>query len=145
MWVSKKVVKKTDNTEESEVKLEDILRSIRGIIDNNNIFSSSEEIKKDKKYSPEDEQDSILELTSVLEDVEENSLISQKIKEQAKAEVNKLNDALKNGEYVKPSQSLDISLNDLLRPLIKDWLDNNLPKIVENIVASEIKKIIPKN
>ena len=26
----------------------------------------------------------------------------------------------------------------------KDWLDNNLPKIVENIVSNEIKKIIPK-
>ncbi len=137
------MAKKTDNTEESEVKLEDILRSIRGIIDNNNnIFSS--EIKKDNKALLGDEQDNILELTSVLEENTEDCLVSENTKHYTKAEIDKLNGALKSGEYVERSQSLDIIVNDLMRPLIKDWLDNNLPKIVENIVSDEIKKIIPK-
>lgn len=137
------MAKKNDGTDEEEVKLEDILRSIRGIIDNNNnVFSS--EIKKDNKALLRDEHDNILELTSVLQENSEDCLVSENTKHYAKAEVNKLNDALKSGEYVGRSQSLDIIVNDLIRPLIKDWLDNNLPKIVENIVSDEIKKIIPK-
>ncbi len=137
------MAKKNDDTEEGEVKLEDILRSIRGIIDNNNnIFSS--EIKKDNKALLGDEQDNILELTSVLEENTEECLVSENTKHSTKTEINKLNDALKSGEYLERSQSLDILVNDLVRPLIKDWLDNNLPKIVENIVSNEIKKIIPK-
>jgi len=137
------VAKKNDGTDEEEVKLEDILRSIRGIIDNNNnVFSS--EIKKDNKALLRDEHDNILELTSVLQENSEDCLVSENTKHYAKAEVNKLNNALKSGDYVGRSQSLDIIVNDLIRPLIKDWLDNNLPKIVENIVSDEIKKIIPK-
>lgn len=137
------MAKKNDGTDEEEVKLEDILRSIRGIIDNNNnVFSS--EIKKDNKALLRDEHDNILELTSVLQENSEDCLVSENTKHYAKAEVNKLNDALKSGDYVGRSQSLDIIVNDLIRPLIKDWLDNNLPKIVENIVSDEIKKIIPK-
>ena len=137
------MTKKNDDTEEGEVKLEDILKSIRGIIDNNNnIFSS--EIKKDNKALLGDEQDNILELTSVLEENTEECLVSENTKHSTKTEINKLNDALKSREYLERSQSLDILVNDLVRPLIKDWLDNNLPKIVENIVSNEIKKIIPK-
>ncbi len=137
------MTRKTDDPDEGEVKLEDILKSIRGIIDNNNnIFGS--EVKKDNKELLDGEQDSILELTSVLEENIEDCLVSEGTKHCAKAEINKLNSALKNGEYAERSQSLDIIVNDLMRPLIKDWLDNNLPKIVENIVADEIKKIIPK-
>ncbi len=137
------MAKKNDGTDEEEVKLEDILRSIRGIIDNNNnVFSS--EIKKDNKALLRDEHDNILELTSVLQENSEDCLVSENTKHYAKAEVNKLNNALKSGDYVGRSQSLDIIVNDLIRPLIKDWLDNNLPKIVENIVSDEIKKIIPK-
>ena len=137
------MIKKNDSTPEGEVKLEDILRSIRGIIDNdNNVFSS--EVKKGNKSFLEDEHDNVLELTSILKENTENCLVSEDTKHHAKAEINKFNDALKSGEYVERSQSLDIIVNDLMRPLIKDWLDNNLPKIVENIVSNEIKKIIPK-
>ena len=137
------MTKKNDNTQEGEVKLEDILRSIRGIIDkDNNVFSS--EVKKDNKTFLEDEHDNVLELTIILKENAESCLFSEDTKHHAKAEINKFNQALKSGEYVERSQSLDIIVNDLMRPLIKDWLDNNLPKIVENIVSDEIKKIIPK-
>ena len=26
----------------------------------------------------------------------------------------------------------------------KEWLDNNLPKLVEKVIAEELKKLIPK-
>ena len=33
---------------------------------------------------------------------------------------------------------------DMLKPILKDWLDANLPGLVQNIVEKEIKKLIPK-
>ena len=73
------MIKKNDNTPEGEVKLEDILRSIRGIIDNdNNVFSS--EVKKDNKAFLEDEHDNVLELTSILKENAENCLVSEDTK-----------------------------------------------------------------
>ena len=41
--------------------------------------------------------------------------------------------------------SMDDKVNKIMRPLIKDWLDNNLPRIVERIVSEEIKRIVPKS
>jgi cell pole-organizing protein PopZ len=29
--------------------------------------------------------------------------------------------------------------------MLKDWIDNNLPRLVEKIVAEELKKLIQKN
>ena len=32
-------------------------------------------------------------------------------------------------------------LRDLLTPMLKDWLDQNLPAIVERVVEQEVKKL----
>jgi cell pole-organizing protein PopZ len=46
---------------------------------------------------------------------------------------------LKNGNTVE-----DIII-DLLKPQLSDWLNKNLPGIVNNIVQREIKKLIPQD
>ncbi len=33
---------------------------------------------------------------------------------------------------------------DMLKPILKEWLDSNLPNLVQTIVEKEIKKLIPK-
>lgn len=38
-------------------------------------------------------------------------------------------------------KTLENMVADLLRPILKDWLDNNLPAIVERVVQKEIQKI----
>ncbi len=38
-------------------------------------------------------------------------------------------------------KTLENMVADLLRPILKDWLDNNLPGIVERVVQKEIQKI----
>jgi cell pole-organizing protein PopZ len=35
-------------------------------------------------------------------------------------------------------------VRDMLRPMLKDWLDSNLPNIVEAMVAREIERITKK-
>jgi cell pole-organizing protein PopZ len=39
------------------------------------------------------------------------------------------------------SQTLEALVRDLMRPMIKDWLDHNLPPIVERMVEREVKRI----
>ena len=38
-------------------------------------------------------------------------------------------------------QTLEAVVRDLLRPLLKDWLDQNLPSIVEAQVQAEVARI----
>jgi cell pole-organizing protein PopZ len=38
-------------------------------------------------------------------------------------------------------QSMDEFITELLRPSLKDWLDQHLPEIVERIVEQEVKKL----
>ena len=40
--------------------------------------------------------------------------------------------------------SLEGMVRDLLRPALADWLDKNLPPLVERMVASEIARIVGK-
>ena len=40
--------------------------------------------------------------------------------------------------------SLEGMVRDMLRPMLKDWLDSNLPNIVEAMVAREIERITKK-
>lgn len=38
-------------------------------------------------------------------------------------------------------RTLEDVVLDALRPMLKDWLDNNLPPLVESMVAKEIRRI----
>ena len=38
-------------------------------------------------------------------------------------------------------RNLDLLAEDMLRPMLQDWLDNNLPSLVERLVRSEIERI----
>ncbi len=161
--------------EHGDAKLEDILKSIRGIIDNqsqvhprvdksaeiellNKIEGHSmadeaevalelDEISED--YSFEDHEDeSILELTRTLsldaiED--ESSLISDSTKRQTKVEFDRFAKTAQKASYQNKDDSLDGMVNKLMRPLVKEWLDSNLPRIVEKVVAEEIRKMVPKS
>jgi hypothetical protein len=40
--------------------------------------------------------------------------------------------------------SLADLVRELLHPLLKDWLDQNLPNVVERCVNAEIERLVPK-
>jgi cell pole-organizing protein PopZ len=50
---------------------------------------------------------------------------------------------------VKPevagSDTLEGLVRELLKPMLRDWLDANLPQIVEAMVAREITRITGRN
>ena len=41
-------------------------------------------------------------------------------------------------------QTIEDLVKEMLRPMLKEWLDNNLPGIVEAMVAREIERITKK-
>lgn len=46
-----------------------------------------------------------------------------------------------NAEIGNGHQTLENLVTDIMRPLLKEWLDNNLPATVERLVKSEIERI----
>ncbi|MEG8099009.1 DUF2497 domain-containing protein [Candidatus Liberibacter brunswickensis] len=78
--------------------------------------------------------------SSVVSDVskeEDQMLISSDIGDKVSASFDQLVKALKESG----SRSLDQISIDLLRPMLREWLDDNLPGIVERLVREEIERI----
>lgn len=135
---------------QDETKLEDILKSIRGIIDDHNQTvadaaskpASAKEVRKVKTASAsQDEQ--VLELTTIA-DFSNQAIISKNAQEQSLAAMQKFAEKASTHAYVANETSLEHLLTELMKPMLKDWLDNNLPRIVEKVVSEEIKRLVPK-
>lgn len=140
----------TNNNESDNNKLEDILNSIRGIIENQSSSSSNQLdfVADEGKVTDE----AVLELTDIAEFANKNTsayssdaLTSSDVQEKAEMEFKKFAESVANvGIEEDQTDSLDDKVNKIMRPLIKDWLDNNLPRIVEKVVSDEIKRLVPK-
>jgi cell pole-organizing protein PopZ len=136
--------KSKNNTDVREEKLEDILRSIKGIIYNHN--DSTDRII-DTDDQEDDLDDSILELTDeVKENRRSNSdFISKDTAEKILIAINDFTKKINSNQLKQKEKKVDIEINFLIKPMLKDWIDNNLPRLVEKIVAEELKKLIQKN
>jgi cell pole-organizing protein PopZ len=52
------------------------------------------------------------------------------------------NVAVERDEPVRVGRvTLEDIARDLMRPLIKTWLDQNLPRVIEKVVAKEMEKL----
>ncbi|MGH7757157.1 MAG: PopZ family protein, partial [Vulcanimicrobiaceae bacterium] len=49
--------------------------------------------------------------------------------------------ALLASRFVQHSDAVIDLTRELLRPLLKTWLDDNLPAIVERLVSAEIERV----
>ncbi len=140
---------------ESDEKLDDILKSIKNIIDDRNYTTTPENNSDELPH-----EDNILELTELLPnnsnssiEVEEEGFkiknqndfsISLETENKTKSAINKLIDYLNKTNFQEKEEPLNLIIDSLIRPLVKEWLNNNLPQIVEQIVNEEIRKIILK-
>lgn len=128
-----------DNKNSHDMSVEDILKSIKGII------NGSSSITKD------DSEDDILELTDIVgEDKsggsEKDSLISDesatRVTEILKQFSEKATISAKEGKKLK-SLTIEELVVEIMRPQLKKWLDENLPSLVRELVEKEIKQLIP--
>jgi cell pole-organizing protein PopZ len=65
------------------------------------------------------------------------AIISDHTGRQVAAAFNELSEAL----AARNRKSLDEMAEEMLRPMLQDWLDNNLPTLVERLVREEIERV----
>lgn len=132
----------------NEPSMDEILSSIKRIIadDDRNRPATK---RATKSAEPDAEQDEVLELTEadknsgsseiLLDDNKAQSLRHSFSALQTLAEPGAAPQIVRSGET-----SLEGLTRDLLRPMLKDWLDTHLPPIVEAMVEREITRITKK-
>jgi len=66
-----------------------------------------------------------------------NALVSSETGDRVAASFEHLNQAIVTG----PTKSFDEIAQEMLQPMLREWLDNNLPVLVERLVREEIERI----
>ncbi|AHA27783.1 PopZ family protein [Candidatus Liberibacter americanus] len=159
----------TDNTKEV-LSLSDVAARVRSEVQNNNFYgrqpASADASKIDMKPFSDDlvEHNKVndtslgdfipsdsdllatradgsladnIGLSNNRNDKEENMLISPDTDNRVSYSFDQLVKALRESD----SHSLDQISADLLRPMLREWLDDNLPSMVEKLIREEIARI----
>jgi hypothetical protein len=93
----------------------------------------------------------VLELTDLAERMNREAaraasdrLISPHTEEQAAQKLSALSGMMVR-DYEGASNTLEALVRDLMKPLLKEWLDAHLPEMVDRIVTREIQRISGSN
>ena len=78
-----------------------------------------------------------VESRSELVEPQRSSLVSERAERQVSAAFGELSEAF----AASRRRSFDEMAEEMLRPMLQDWLDNNLPHLVERLVREEIERI----
>ncbi|RUV13298.1 DUF2497 domain-containing protein, partial [Mesorhizobium sp. M1A.F.Ca.IN.022.04.1.1] len=65
------------------------------------------------------------------------AILSEHAGRQVAAAFGELSDAFAS----RSKKSFDEMAEEMLRPMLQDWLDNNLPTLVERLVREEIERV----
>ena len=131
----------------SEPSMDEILSSIKRIIaDDDRIRPAAK--RKSKAAPAEEDEDEILELTEADADEGEAVLLDGDKAQSLRHSFSALQTLAEPGaspQIVRSGEtSLEGMVRDMLRPMLKEWLDSNLPPIVEAMVDREITRITKK-
>ena len=120
-----------------EQSMEDVLSSIKRIISAD--VEAARRIPKSAAVAPADD---VLELGEAPKDEapKEEALVSGKAAKASKAALAAL--ANLTVDPKASENTLDGLVREMLRPMLKEWLDANLPELVERVVAREVARII---
>lgn len=107
-----------------------------------------DDTRVDMSYDPDPPLDIDLQDNPIMDEPtpqDNESLLSDKTADEATAEMAKLlasNVAVEREEPARIGRlTLEDMARDLMRPLIKSWLDQNLPRVIEKVVAKEMEKL----
>ena len=130
----------------SEPSMDEILSSIKRIIADDD---RSRPATKRAKSAAREEEEEVLELTTA----DENAISEDRLLDDGKAQnlrhsfsaLQTLSEPGAAPQIVRSGEtSLEGLTRELLRPMLKDWLDTHLPPIVEAMVEREITRITKK-
>jgi uncharacterized protein len=119
-----------------EQSMEDVLSSIKRII--------SADVEAARKLpaavTPADDAEDVLELGAPAVAAVDPGLLSGKAEKASRAALSAL-----SGLSIDPradANTLDGLVREMLRPILKEWLDANLPELVERVVTREVARIV---
>ena len=147
---------------QNEASVEEILESIKKVIarDGRENAAAARKAKVDEaeaveESAPEPSEDSVLELTEMdlsevieLDDEGESPLVADEVRgamQENLAALAMLSEPPAKPQIVRSGEtSLEGMTRELLRPMLAEWLDKNLPGMVEKMVQAEIARIAGK-
>ncbi|AFD19318.1 DUF2497 domain-containing protein [Rickettsia slovaca] len=124
-----------DNKKNQDMSIEDILKSIKGVINE----------RKNPIHANDSEDEDVLELTEIVNQDEEEKLISTKSAEEVGDIFKNFTDTIKDKKLdnnISSKNALEELVIEMLKPELKAWLDKNLPVLVKELVEIEIKKLV---
>jgi cell pole-organizing protein PopZ len=128
-----------------EPSMEEILASIKRVIAEDGRASAVRPARGTRPVeAPRAPEDDVLELSDPV--TEADGLISTDAAEASRQSLAALS-ALKERSETLPQGDgpLEGVVREMLKPMLKDWLDRHLPEIVEELVTREIARITGKS
>ncbi|MFM5929644.1 MAG: DUF2497 domain-containing protein [Novosphingobium sp.] len=133
--------------QQSEPSVEDILASIKKVI----ARDSREESRPRRAAEPEadmHEDEAVLDLVEEVPVDDSAPLVTEQSRVSMRESLAALSVMAQPGvapQIVRSGEtSLEGMARELLRPALAEWLDKNLPPLVEQMVAAEIARIVGK-
>jgi cell pole-organizing protein PopZ len=115
-----------------EPSMEEILASIRRIIADDQALSASQGGGPQEEAQRQDLNGEALEPSRAG---------ASRVSNAANSSVREAFNALLASRFVQHSDAVIGLTREMLRPMLKTWLDDNLPLIVERLVAAEIERV----
>ena len=121
--------------------MEDILASIKRVIAEDSRAATTAAPRPSRRIArpePAPEED-VLELDDPVS--EDSGLLSDNVAAASRERLASLTALRQRSDGPAEGGALEAVIRDMLRPMLKDWLDQHLPEIVEDLVTREIARI----
>ena len=126
-----------------DLSMEEILASIKRVIAEETPPPPTER-RGSRPARPEPEAEDVLELSDPVP--APPPLMSEDAAEASRSKLAQLAQMREQGTLpVSGEGPLEAVVREMLKPILKDWLDKHLPEIVEEMVAREIGRITGKH
>jgi cell pole-organizing protein PopZ len=126
---------------QQDPSMEEILASIKRVIAEDTRVASTSAPRPSRRTArpePAPEED-VLELDDPVS--EASGLLSEDAATASRQRLASLSALRQRGEAAADNGALEAVVREMLRPILKDWLDQHLPEIVEDLVTREIARI----
>jgi cell pole-organizing protein PopZ len=127
-----------------EPSMEDILASIKKVIaEEKELRAAVPPAPPEPEPEPEEEEEDVLELDEVLAPPVDLGppLIDQSVAESSRSSIETLAAVAATAPPLPTVNPLEEMVREMLKPILKQWLDEHLPKIVDEHVRREITRI----
>ena len=125
---------------QQDPSMEEILASIKRVIseDSRGDVAASPRVRRTPPEAAPTEED-VLELDDPV--TEDSGLMSSNVAAASRERLSALSALRQRSDMPADTGPLDAVVREMLRPMLKAWLDENLPEIVEQLVTREIVRI----